>query len=57
MGTWYRAGLPELRHRLQVLHNLLVQFGAGQDRQQLRRPPRHVVVTPALAGSALAQVA
>jgi hypothetical protein len=24
MGTWPGAGLPELRHRLQVLHDLLV---------------------------------
>jgi hypothetical protein len=35
---------------------LLVQFGVGQDRQQLRRPPRHAIVAPALAGAALAQV-
>jgi hypothetical protein len=53
VGTW----LPELRHRLQVLHDLLVQFGVGQDRQQIGRPPRHAVVTPVLAGTALAQVA
>ena len=57
MGTWPGAGLPELQHRLQVLHDLLVQFGVGQDRQQLGRPPPHAVVTPMLAGTALAQVA
>jgi len=57
MGTWRGSGLPELRHRLQVLPDLFVQFGVGQDRQQLWRPPRHAVVTPILAGTALAQVA
>jgi hypothetical protein len=41
---------------VQVLHDLLGQFSAGQDRQQLRRPPRHAVVAPALTGAALAQV-
>ena len=57
MGTWRGAGLPELRYRLQVLHDLLMQFGVGQDREQLGRPARHAVVTPVLAGTALAQVA
>jgi hypothetical protein len=57
MGTRPGAGLPELRHRLQVLHDLLVEFGVGQDRQQLGRPPPHAVVAPVLAGTALAQVA
>jgi hypothetical protein len=50
------AGPRERQHRAQALHELLVQFGAGQDRQQLRRPPRHAIVAPALAGAALAQV-
>jgi hypothetical protein len=57
MGTWPGARLPVLRHRPQALHDLLVQFGVGQDRQQLGRPPPHAVVTPVLAGTALAQVA
>jgi hypothetical protein len=56
MDTRCLAGPRELRRRVQVLHDLLVQFGAGQDRQQPRRPPRRVIVTPALAGAALAQV-
>jgi hypothetical protein len=56
MGTGCVAGPRELRNGVQVLHDLLVQFGVGQDRQQLRRPPRHAVVAPALAGAALAQV-
>ena len=49
-------GPRELRQRAQALHDLLVQFGAGQHRQQLRPPPARAVVTPALAGTALAQV-
>jgi hypothetical protein len=49
-------GPREFRHRAQVLRDLLVQFGAGQYRQQLRRPLARAVVTPALAGAALAQV-
>jgi hypothetical protein len=57
MGTGCGAGLPELRRRLRVLHDLLGRFVPGQDRQQLRRPPCHAIVSPALAGSALAQVA
>lgn len=50
------AGPRDLRHRVRALHDLLVQFGVGQDRQQLRCPPRHAIVAPALAGAALAQV-
>jgi hypothetical protein len=46
----------ELRHRVQVLHDLLAQFGAGQNRQQLRTPQRRAIVPPAQAGAALAQV-
>jgi hypothetical protein len=57
MGTWHGPGLPEPRRRRQVFHDLLVQLGVGQDRQQLGRPPRHAVVAPVLAGTALAQVA
>jgi hypothetical protein len=57
MGTGHGPGLPEPRCRRQVLHDLLAQLGVGQDRQQLGRPPRHAVVAPALAGTALAQVA
>jgi hypothetical protein len=41
---------------VQALHDLIDQFGIGQDRQQLGRPPRRAVVAPALAGAALAQV-
>jgi len=51
------VGLRGLRRRVQDLHDLVVQFGAGQDRQQLRCPPRHAVVTPVLAGAAQAHVA
>jgi hypothetical protein len=40
-----------------VLHDLLGQFGVGQDGQQLRRPPRHEIVTPVAAGFTLAYVA
>jgi hypothetical protein len=40
-----------------VLHDLLGQFGVGQDGQQLGCPPRHEIVTPVAAGSALAYVA
>jgi hypothetical protein len=57
MGTGPGAGLPELRHRLQALHDLLVEFSPGQDRQQFWRPPPHAIVAPVLAGTALAQVA
>jgi hypothetical protein len=57
MGTGCGAGPRELRHEAQVFHDLLAQFGAGQDRQQLRLPPRHAVVTLLLAGDALTQVA
>jgi hypothetical protein len=56
MGTWRGAGLPGLRHRLHVLHDLLMKLGVGQDREQFGCPPRHTVVTPVLAGTALAQV-
>jgi hypothetical protein len=40
-----------------VLHDLLGQFGVGQDGQHLGRPPCHEIVTPAAAGFALAYVA
>jgi len=40
-----------------VLHDLPGQLGAGQDGQQPGRPPRHEIVTPVAAGSALAYVA
>jgi hypothetical protein len=53
MGT----GPPQLRHRVDALHGVLASFGVGQDRQQPGRPPRHAIVTPVLAGTALAQVA
>jgi len=56
-GTGRGAGRPGLRHRLRVRRDLLVPFGLGQDRQQLRRPPCHAIVTSALADCALAQVA
>jgi hypothetical protein len=56
MRTGCVAGPRELRHRVQVLRDLLAQFGAGQNRQQLRTPHRRAIVTPALAGAALAQV-
>jgi hypothetical protein len=56
MGPVRSPGPRELRHRAQTLRDLLVQFGAGQHRQQLRRPPAHAIVAPALAGTALAQV-
>jgi hypothetical protein len=49
-------GPPEFRQDAQGLHDLLVQFAPGQHRQQLCRPPARAVVTPALAGAALAQV-
>jgi hypothetical protein len=57
VGTGCVAGPRERRHRVRVLHDFLGQFGGGQDRQQPRRPPRHAIVAPALAGAALAQVA
>jgi hypothetical protein len=50
------VGSRALRHRSQVLDDLLVQFDARQDRQKLRRPPRHVILTPLVAGGALADV-
>jgi hypothetical protein len=50
------VGTREPRRRAQVLHDLLVQFGAGQDRQQPRRPQRRAIVAPAPAGAALAEV-
>jgi hypothetical protein len=56
VGSGYVAGPRELRLRVQVLHDLLVQFGAGQDRQQLRRPLRRAIVRPAMADGALAQM-
>lgn len=56
MGPVRIPGPGELRRRAQALRDLFVQFGAGQHRQQLRRPPDHAVVTPALAGTAPAQV-
>jgi hypothetical protein len=56
MGTRRGAGLPGLRHRLHVLHDLLMKLGVGQDREQFGCPPRHAVVTPVLARTALAQV-
>jgi len=40
-----------------VLHDLLSQFGVGQDGQQFGRPPCHEVVTAHAAGFALAYVA
>lgn len=36
---------------------MVVQFCAGQDRQQLWCPPRHEIVAPRLAGAAQAHVA
>jgi hypothetical protein len=33
-----------------------MNLGVGQDREQFGRPPRHTVVAPVLAGTALAQV-
>jgi hypothetical protein len=56
MGLGRTPGPREFRHRAQGLHDLLVQFGAGQHRQQLRRPPARAIVPPVLAGTALAQV-
>lgn len=56
MGAGYGTEPAEPRRQVQALHDLLVQFGAGQDRQDLRCPPGQVIVTPGLAGAALAQV-
>jgi hypothetical protein len=42
--------------RLQVLDDLLVQFGAHQDRQEVRCPLRGAIVTPVAAGVAVAHV-
>lgn len=56
MGAAGGAEPVEPRRQVQAFHDLLVQFGAGQDRQDLRRPPGQVIVTPGLAGGALAQV-
>lgn len=57
MSTGCGVGPPELRHNAQVFHDLLTQFGAGQDWQQFWRPPRHGVVALPLTGAALAEVA
>lgn len=46
-----------LRQMARVLHDLLGQFGLGQDGQQLGCPSRHEIVTAVPAGSALAYVA
>jgi hypothetical protein len=51
------VGPRGLRQMARVLHDLLGQFGVGQDGQQIGRPPRHEIVTPVAAGFALAYVA
>lgn len=56
MGAGGADGPRELQQRVQVLHDLLVQFDPGQNRQQLRTPRRGAFAPPALAGTALAQV-
>ena len=56
MGAGCGAEPVEPRRPVRALHDLLVQLGAGQDRQDLGRPPGQVIVTPGLAGAALAQV-
>jgi hypothetical protein len=51
------GGLPGLWQMARVLHDLLGQFGAGQDGQQLGRPSCRQIVTPVAAGFAVAYVA
>jgi hypothetical protein len=51
------AGPRGLRQMARVLHDLLGQFGLGQDGQQLGCPLCHEIVTPGAAGFALAYVA
>jgi hypothetical protein len=55
-GRRTAVGSRALRHRSQILDDLLVQFGARQDRQKLPRPPRHAIVAPVVAGVAVADV-
>ena len=56
-GAFRAVGSRRLGDRTQILDDLLVQFGARHDRENLRRPPRHTVVSPVPAGVALAHVA
>jgi hypothetical protein len=57
VGRCQGAGPRDFRHRSQILDDLLVQFGARQDRQDVPCPLRHAVGTPAKARVALTHVA